>query len=787
VRSSEGIRVRLQRSGPAVALFLALLALLAFGLSPTPALARDAVISGTTVDASTGQPALGVKMAAYRWFESEKTWSVQNYSYVDAAGKFSMPVEIWDAPTVLVFDGGAAYRGQFYPGVISDTTWGSWPDNLPDSEEFRRAPRLKLTADLDLGAVRMVPREAPYGAIQGTMTEQYGHPVTEMVRCWREDPDTGVWSPSYWKQASLAGYYSFIGTADAPLTGRVKLEFETLWSPVPKRSFWGGADLASGRAVTINPGEAVYGVDYEFEFVPRIHGRVMRAETKTPVGGISVEYDADGIGGHRTRSDGRYYIGEDRGALVRDHVIYAVDSAPPYWPGRYYYYGQTTKRSKARVVTPGPDEVLADRDIWLSRTEAVAGKVLNGNGAALPDITAQVYRVMADGSTKYVGSDYTDSLGMYRVLCGVVGTYTVRFVDSGGTASKGDDRAVWLGGASSAAGATRLKVISDEAAAADPFVLNLADERASRVFGMNGVDAAIAVSKDAFPAGETTSVVLASENSFADSLSGANIAGAVQGPVLFTRLGSVPKGLIEEVERLGARKIYLIGGEAVISPRQESLWKALGYEVERIGGRDRYAVNASSVIEADSLGSVSDGAPVFVTSGEVFPDAIAVSPAVYANQSVVLLVPKSGVTSNVLQAADQLDAPRLSAVGGAASLPSIALKGFQSRGISVTRVAAGSDRYDTAARFARWARSAGWLDAGHAGLATGLGFQDALVAGPALGEVRSPLLLTTPNALPATTASALTSLRSSAGSMTVSAYGATSRISSRVLAQARAR
>jgi len=779
------IQVGFRRVWPVIA---TLLALLAFGLSPMPASAIDVTVSGTTVDAVTGEPAPGVQMAIYRWFASERSWSLQSYSYGHANGAFALPIEQWDAPTILVFDGGTTYFGQVYRGIPSGIAWGSWPTSLPDSAEFRQATRLQLKSDLVLGNVRMVPRPAPYGAIQGNVTEQFGHAVTPMVRVWRENPDTGAWSVGSWAQANLSGNYAFVGTEQAPLTGRVKVEFDSLgFGATSENMFWGGADLASARAITVKPGETVFGIDYVFVFTPRIHGRVMLTEQKSPGGGIGVEYDAGGIGGHRTRSDGRYFIGEDCSAQLVDHIIYAVDRAAPYYPGRYYYYGQTTSRAKARVVTPVQGQIIADRDIWLSRTEAVAGKVLNQNGAALPDVIAQVYRVLSDGRTQYVGSDYTDSLGMYRVLCGSVGTYTVRFVDSCGTAATSDDQVVWLGGVDSAAMATRLKVIKDEAAVADPFVLTLADARSSRVFGMNSCDAAIAVSRDAFPAGETTCVVLSSENSFPDSLSGANIAGAVQGPVLLTRLGSVPNGLIEEIERLGVRKIYLIGGEAVISQRQALFWSALGYEVERVGGRDRYAVNASSAVEADSLGAVNAGAPVFVTSGEVFPDALAVSPAVYANKSVVLLVPKSGATANVLLAADRIGVVQLAAVGGAASLPSTALKGFQSRGVRVTRVAAGSDRYDTAARFAKWARAGGWLSAGHAGLATGLGFQDALVAGPALGEVRSPLLLTTPNALPATTASALTSLRSSAGSITVSAYGATSRISSRVLAQARAR
>lgn len=767
---------------------LALVTAIGVGLNTTQASARTTVsVNGKAVDAKTGQPALGVEVGAYRWDAASQTWAVDSYSRVQDDGLIVMGVEQSSRPTIFVLHGGQKYRDQVYKGVPITLPGTSIDFTLPDSPELQRAIKLDATSDVNLGKVLMVPRPIEYGAVSGHPTDEFGHPLSPMVRVWRENPATRTWSAGRWVQAS-GGIFTFVGTKESPLTGRVKVELDMSWSyDHPGTSFWGGKDFESARVLTIGPTDAISDVNTVFNFGTRISGRVMLAETKSPVGGISVEYDANGIGGHRTRKDGQYFIGEDREGTPADYLIYAVDRAEPYWPGRYYYYGQTATRANARVVKLAAGQILADKDIWLSRSEAVAGKVLNQNGTALPDILAQVYRITSTGAAEYVGSDYTDSLGMYRVLCGSVGTYTVRFSDSCGTAATSDDQVMWLGGVSSAKTATRLRVYKDQAAVADPFTLTVVDGRASRIFGMSNTDAAIAVSRDAFGAGETTCAVLASESSFADALSGTNIAGAVQGPVLLTQRDAIPRGLIEEIERLGVKKVYLMGGDMVISKGQEELWSALGYAVERIGGSDRYVVNARSATEAASLGSVAAGSPAFVASGELYPDAVAVSPAVYANRSVVFLAKKSGVTDGVIRTAGRLGVKRLAGVGGTASLSPTAIKRFQTAGIRVTRVAAGRDRYDTAARFAKWAKGQGWLAAGHAGLATGLSFQDALIAGPALGQVRAPLLLTKPKVLPSSTASALTAFRGPKGPATVSAYGSTAKISSKVLVQARAR
>lgn len=68
--------------------------------------------------------------------------------------------------------------------------------------------------------------------------------------------------------------------------------------------------------------------------------------------------------------------------------------------------------------------------------------------------------------------------------------------------------------------------------------------------------------------------------------------------------------------------IYIIGGTAAVGKDIEDKLNSLGYHsIKRIGGYDRFDTNLLVVGEAN----VTQGTPVFVASGNNFPDALSVS------------------------------------------------------------------------------------------------------------------------------------------------------------------
>lgn len=76
----------------------------------------------------------------------------------------------------------------------------------------------------------------------------------------------------------------------------------------------------------------------------------------------------------------------------------------------------------------------------------------------------------------------------------------------------------------------------------------------------------------------------------------------------------------EELKRLGADKVIIIGGQEAISKQVETSIRSMNVGVERIQGSDRYATNLEIL---NKLGSVNG---YFVASGDKFADALSVAP-----------------------------------------------------------------------------------------------------------------------------------------------------------------
>lgn len=772
---------------------------LTFASSGAVALAQlpTCSLSGTAVDAETGAPAVSVDVAAYRWDPGTRDWGLMQEGVVEPDGTFVLEVEHSTGDRVVVlFRGRYRYHSQVYSGVpfTWNEWWSSWPSPMPNAAFMQQADEVALVdGPVAIGTIKMRPKPTPFGAISGRVTDQFGQPRgLQSLLVWRQDPETGAWTGLHRIQANAAGAYTVMGTAERPLVGRIKIEFG--WHPDYVDGYFGGLSLETARVVTVKSGQTVYGINQVIPVTGLVTGRAMHTATKMPVNHAEmsvIRYPVDpgfedGVGGDRTGSDGFYAAGPPESMLVGD-VILSVRT-PTNYPNQVlpYYFGQTRVQSKAKPVTLETGGVIKDCDIWFSTTSAVAGKVNNLLGTALSDVLVQVYRVSSGGSLTMVGSDYTDAIGMFRVICPGAGNYTVRYLDQAGTSATVDDSVVWLGGAASGANATVLAVPKNDVAVAAPLAMRPADSaRASRVYGLNAYETAIAASQASFAAGETTSVVLASGTAFADALSGTNISGATKAPVLLTYKDAVYPGLLDEFARLGTKTIYLMGGTVVLSARQEETLKALGYHVIRVGGSNRYVVNANSLTIANQLTDFGAAKPVFVTGGASFTDALAIAPAVYASGGAVALMSPEAAPKSVTRVLRRLGITRAYGVGGTSSLTRRAVSGLGATGTKVTRIASGADRYHTAALFAASARSRGWLSGKQIGIATGTSFADALVAGSGLGKQRGVLLLAKRGSLPTPTANALRSMHATSKNITV--YGAPASISSKVLVQSGSR
>ncbi|MBF4510184.1 MAG: cell wall-binding repeat-containing protein, partial [Aeromicrobium sp.] len=151
---------------------------------------------------------------------------------------------------------------------------------------------------------------------------------------------------------------------------------------------------------------------------------------------------------------------------------------------------------------------------------------------------------------------------------------------------------------------------------------------AHRVAGLNRYLTSVAASKRAFLSAST--VVVATGDNWPDALGGSALAGAVEGPLLLTSSASLPSGVRDEIVRLKAKKVYVLGGKAAVSDTVLNQIKGIPgvTSVERVSGNDRYgtarAIADKAIAELNARGTYSGGA--LVATGGNFPDATAASP-----------------------------------------------------------------------------------------------------------------------------------------------------------------
>jgi len=265
----------------------------------------------------------------------------------------------------------------------------------------------------------------------------------------------------------------------------------------------------------------------------------------------------------------------------------------------------------------------------------------------------------------------------------------------------------------------------------------------TEVKGDTRYDTAVAASQNAFPAAAT--VIVATGESFPDALGGAGLAGAVNGPLLLTPKTSVPASVIAEIRRLGATKIYVLGGTSAVSGTAFSQLAAIAPAV-RLAGGNRYETGALVAQEVVNLLGAGFGGTALMATGANYPDALAASPIMYAKDMPLVLVDPAGNFTLPAGVA------HVKIVGGTSAVP--ASVEAKLGGANAAPRIAGASRYATAAAVAEYGVSLGMKWDGVA-VATGESFPDALAAGPAVGAKNAVMLLTTWGSLSEPTAAKL--------------------------------
>jgi outer membrane protein assembly factor BamB/putative cell wall-binding protein len=256
--------------------------------------------------------------------------------------------------------------------------------------------------------------------------------------------------------------------------------------------------------------------------------------------------------------------------------------------------------------------------------------------------------------------------------------------------------------------------------------------------GSDRYDTAIRVSKAMFPAAlpAGSGLVLAPGETFQAALCGAPLAAAYGGPLLLTPGSGLNTAVRAELLRLAPTHVFCVGLPPAVA---DAVVTALGpgATVTSINGDAGSVYDLSYRVAKALEAKVGDmtAATAIITRGDMFPDALGVSPLACAKSWPILLTSSgsgAAVHTKVVQALTELGITKALKVGTYAALPA-----------QITGVAnlSGADRYHTNANIATWAKANAGLTLAHTGIATGDKFPDALAAGPYLAKDGGLLLL----------------------------------------------
>lgn len=261
-----------------------------------------------------------------------------------------------------------------------------------------------------------------------------------------------------------------------------------------------------------------------------------------------------------------------------------------------------------------------------------------------------------------------------------------------------------------------------------------------RLAGARREDVAVNISKEFYE--KADKVIVAQYMADADAMSASNVS---QGryPILFTEKDNCYKVTKDEIKRLGASEIILMGGPNTVSDKVEKELAALKgiKKVERISGKDRYEVSINSLkyMNWDKDGKTEG---LVFASGLATADALAAAPFAKKEKSALVLVRKEGAEKFLKSALAEggiLKDKKISktyTIGGPNTISEAGKKNLDELlKVNSTRIE-GADRYQLAVNIAKsFDKPTALL------MSNGLKWADALAAGPVAQKLGAPISL----------------------------------------------
>jgi competence protein ComEC len=242
-----------------------------------------------------------------------------------------------------------------------------------------------------------------------------------------------------------------------------------------------------------------------------------------------------------------------------------------------------------------------------------------------------------------------------------------------------------------------------------------------------------------YNSGQVDNIVLATGNGFADALSVSTLAGKLNAPILLVNqtTSKSPEALDYISKHMSSGKVWIAGGTGVVDTTFESKLSSMGNSVERVEGRTRYD---TCLAIADKV-NAPKGTPIFIVSGENFPDALSVASVAAEKGYPIILTQKDNLPDGVAGYLSKQQPSEVFIIGGTGVISPTVESKIKSTlpGKTITRLG-GQNRFDTSVTVYKKF----FPNPSNIFIVSGMDFADALSASVLAAKYNAPIVLINP-------------------------------------------
>ncbi|MDR0879258.1 MAG: cell wall-binding repeat-containing protein [Clostridioides sp.] len=238
---------------------------------------------------------------------------------------------------------------------------------------------------------------------------------------------------------------------------------------------------------------------------------------------------------------------------------------------------------------------------------------------------------------------------------------------------------------------------------------------------------------------ESGAIVLASGEKYTDVLTASVLANELETSLLLTKKNATPGNTLDEIDRLKAKMVVVVGGTDSVSNSVAS--KLSKYKVVRLAGHDRYDTSIRIAEEVRRLtGNLTEATLV---SGVNFPDIISISTFSSLKGQPILITDPEKITKTTADAISDWKISNITIGGGYNSVSKNIENNLKAK--KVNRMG-GANRYETAKIISEKVTQLTGNKKDMI-LVDGTNFPDGICINSLATLFKAPILLTTPDSL----------------------------------------